>query len=181
MLSKHQKGSIIIPLVIILFVALSVLGLSKFLSSSQANVETAIGSRYQTSLASKMDAPKDWVSVENKNYQYNLFYPKQWVGALTENNKNGVKHYVARHLSNKVSLKLSIYEDYNISQNIKPAKFDKNEFYLTRDEENILTAVAKNNDLFYEIELKEDTYFAESLNFKGTFFHILKKFQFLKN
>jgi len=180
MLSKHQKGSIIIPLVIILFIALSVLMLSKFLSTSQANVETSVGSRYQTSLASKMDAPTDWVKVENKKYKYSLSYPKQWVGALTGNDKNAVQHYVERHLSNKVNLRLSIYKNYEIPANIKPTKVDNTTFYLIQDEENIKTAATKHNDLIYVIEFKQNTYFADSVQYKGTLFNILKKIQFFQ-
>lgn len=180
MLSKNKKGSILIPLIIILFVALSILALSKFLATSQADVETAVGSRYQTSLSSKMDIPADWEKIENKKYKYTLSHPKQWVGALTESNKGDVVHYVERHLSNKVNLRLSIYNEYEIPQTIKPAKFDNNTFYLIKDEDNLKVAATKKDGLYYVIEFKQNTYFTDSTQFKGTLFHILKKFQFLE-
>lgn len=173
----RKRGNILIPLIIILAISLIVLVLSKYFGESQANIETAIDSRYQTSLSSKMDPVVKWVKYTNPDYKYSMNYPKQWVGNLTTENKNGTQHTYERFLSNKINLKVTILRNYQIPEKAKPAKFDENEFYFTADEEELKTAVATYNNRYYQIDLKQSAYFNSSEEFRGTFFQILKKFQ----
>lgn len=179
MLSKNQAGNILIPLVVLLTLSIGVLLLSKFLSTSQANVETAIESRYQSSLSSKMDPQDKWGKAENKKYKFSFKYPKQWVGATSLENKNGSLFEQERFLSKKVNLKISVYKNFDIAQTIKPSKFGPNTFYLTKDEDSQKTAVAKQNNFYYVVEFTQNAYFAGELEFKGTLFNLLKNFEFL--
>ena len=179
MLPKNRTGNILVPLVVILALSVGVFILSKYLSTSQANVETAIESRYQTALSSKMDPQDQWQKAENKKYKFSFMYPKQWVGATSVENKNGTLYEQARFLSKKVNLKVSIYKNYDIPQTIKPAKFGPNTFYLIQDEDSQKVAVAKENNLYYVIEFTQNAYFADELQYKGTLFNLLKNFEFL--
>lgn len=174
---RIKQGNILIPLLVLLALSFSTLFLAKFISQSQANVQIAIDSRYQTSLSLKMDKAENWVAHTNEEYKYQLNYPKQWVGNLTSNNKNGVLHTYERFLSNKINIKITVLKDLQIPDNIKPAKFGKNDFYFTTDTQEQKTAVAHHNNLYYQIDLKQSAYFAAPEEFKGTFFQILKKFQ----
>ncbi len=174
---KNSEGSILIILVILLFLATGVLTLSKFLATSQANVETAIESRYQTSLSSKMDHPDKWAKSEHKQYKFSFYYPKQWVGSLNPKPTGPELFTTEKFLSNKVKLKITVYSNYQIPQDTKSAKFNANTFNVLTDEPTKKSAITQNGKYFYLVELTQNVYFAEELNFKGTFFQILKRFE----
>ncbi len=180
LLSKNHKGSILIPLIILLLISTSVLLLSKFLSTSQANVETAIDSRYQTSLSAKMDPPNNWVKAENKRYKFSIFYPKQWVGSLNPKPRGNELFILEKFLSNKIKLKVTVMSKYEIPQGTIAIKFNKNTFHLQTDESATKLAILQNGGFYYLLELTNNTYFAEELDFKSTFFQILKKFEELE-
>lgn len=165
-----------------MLLSFGVLSLAKFITASQADVGTAIDSRYEaytTSLSSKLDPVEKWVNYSNSALKYKLYYPKQWVGTRQFENGDGFLQKNERFLSTKINLKITVTKTFDIPQNAKHAKFGNNTFDFYQDEDNIKSAVAKVNNLYYNIELKQDNYFATPLEFRGFFFQLLKKFEFL--
>lgn len=179
--TQLKKGTVIIPLIIILLLSFGTLALVKFLTVSQADVETAIDSRYDNyslSLSSKLDPADNWVFYLDTTHKYKLYYPKQWVGNRSSEKGTDFLQTYERFLSTKVNLKVTITKAFNIPADSKRIMFGNNEFNFYKDEEDAKSAVANVNNLFYNIELKQNNYFATPLEFRAFFFQVLKKFEF---
>jgi len=176
--AKPQKGSILIILIVLLALSFGVLTVSKFFASSQANVETAIESRYQITPSNFMDPVDKWISENNSNYKFELFYPKQWVASKSPKGVGKEQFIVEKSLSNKIKLRLSVFKDYEIPKNQKQAKFGQNSFYLLTDTGALKSSVLKTENQYYLVELSQQNYFPTEVEFKGTYFQILKKFKY---
>jgi hypothetical protein len=177
-----KKGAIIIPLIILMLLSFGVLSLAKFISSSQSNVEAAIDSRFDDSsisLSSKIDKADNWIAYSDSAYKYKLYYPKQWVGNRSFENGTDFLQTYERFLSTKINLKITVAKSFDITPDAQYTKFGNNTFDLYNDDENLKSAVAKVNNLYYNLDLKQDAYFASPLEFKSFFFQVLKKFEFL--
>lgn len=165
-----------------MLLSFGVLSLAKFITASQADVTTAIDSRYDaysTSLSSKLDPADKWANYTDTALKFKLYYPKQWVGNRSfENGPNYLQTY-ERFLSTKINLKLTISKTFDIPKDAKHTKFGNNTFDFYTDDENTKSAVANVNNLYYDVELKQDNYFSTPLEFKGFFFQLLKKIEFL--
>lgn len=181
MLPKTKSGSVLIPLIIVLALSLGILLASKFFSTSQANVETAIDSRYQLSPSAQMDNPENWISEDNKQFDFNLYYPKQWVASQSPKGTGSEIFILEKALSKKVILRLTVYKNYEIPTEARQAKFDKNIFYILKEEENHKASVMKTEENYYLIELSHNNYFPTELEFTGTYFQLLKKFRYTGN
>lgn len=180
--TQLKTGTIIIPLIIIMLLSFGVLSLAKFIATSQADVATAIDSRYDNysvSLSSKLDPADKWANYTDTALKYKLYYPKQWVGNRSfENDPNYLQTY-ERFLSTKINLKLRVSKTFDIPKDAKHAKFGNNTFDFYTDDENTKSAVASVNNLYYDVKLSQDNYFATPLEFRGFFFQLLKKIEFL--
>ncbi len=180
MTSKLKKGTIIIPLIIILMFSFGILYLARFITNSQAEVASAIDSRYDysTSLSSKLDPINNWVNYSNPSLKYKVYYPKQWVGnKMFENGTDYLQTY-ERFLSTKINLKITVTKTFDVPTNSQRAKFGNNIFNFYVDEDDTKAAVTQMNNIYYNVELKQDSYFASPLEFKSFFFQVLKKFEF---
>lgn len=177
MLSTNRRGNILIFLVIILFMSSAVLLLAKSFSQSQASVETAISSRYQTALSAQMDPPEKWAEEENSRYKFKFHYPSQWVGGLNPKSTGDKLYTIEKFLSRKIKLKVVVFANLEIPQDAIAMNLESGKFYLLEDKPTTKTAAHKGANYHYKIELTQDGYFADELEFRGTFFQILKKFE----
>lgn len=180
--TQLKTGAIIIPLIIIMLLSFGVLSFAKFITASQSDVTTAIDSRYDaysTSLSSKLDPVDKWVNYTDTALKYKLYYPKQWVGNRSFGNDPNYLQTYERFLSTKINLKLTVSKTFDIPKDAKHAKFGNNTFDFYIDDINKKSAVASINKLYYDVTLRQDNYFATPLEFRGFFFQLLKKIEFL--
>lgn len=180
--ANTKNGNIVIPLLIFLFIAATILYLSKFFNQSQADVVTAIDSHYEgfgtIALSAKMDPSQKWTTHTNQTYKYKVYFPKQWVGTQIDSKKEP-PDVLEKFLSNKVKLKVTVTKNVEIPYYIKPTTFGNNSFYYYQDTNYSKTAVTKKNDLYYIVELTQDNYFSSPQEYRAVFFQILKNWELL--
>lgn len=174
-----KKGNIVIPLVMLLGMSFCVLFLSRFFSSSQANVGIALDSRYtnSVSLSRKMDPPAEWETYTNTKYHFTVKYPKQWPASTNKSDKEHLFLW-ERFLSNKVKLQVEVKTKFVIPPTSNLLKLAKNDFHFYFDDEAAKSAVVERGGYFYIITFTEQNYFSSQEEFRGTFYQILKTFQF---
>lgn len=181
--AKNISGNILIPLLIILLLSAGVFSLSQYFAKAQTDVSAAIDSRFQgmhVSPANVMERSLEkWESYENKGYNYQIKFPKQWVSSNTDPIKGDLSTY-ERFLGSKINLKVSIRNKFEIPQNTNLAKFGENRFYVDLNHDDIKSATTEHNKLFYTVTLTQNNYFSENIDFTGTFFHILQSLKFTK-
>lgn len=179
-LSKAKNGIIVIPLLIILFISIGVLAMSKSIVNSQASVSTAIDSRFQNpsiSLSTFMDPPAKWEKYQNKAYFYIVKFPKQWPASTSKVERGDLDTYT-RFLSHKIILKVHVMSKYQYPQGSSQVSIGKNTFYFSPRQADLRTAATLHNKHYYVFELSQDNYFADSKEFESVFLNILKNLEF---
>lgn len=181
--AKNISGNIVIPLLLILVLSAGVFSLAQFFSKAQTDVSASIDIRYQglqvTPSTIMERSPDKWESYENKDYHYQIKFPKQWLSLNTDPIQGELSTY-ERFLGNKIRLKVSVKDKFDTNTNLRTAKFGDNNFYIDNNQVFFNSATTEHNKLFYTIELKENSYFSDDIDFTGTFFHILQNFKFTK-
>lgn len=177
-----QAGNILIILIVLLFLSFCALGLAKYLSDSQTSVEAAIGSRYEGyneyPLSTKMNSPDKWTTFASPTYKFNVSYPPQWIEKSNEKTPDSQDTFKF-FLSTRISLVINIKSHPENLQDSEPSIFGNNQFYVYLDSDKTKGAYARKNNLYYFVELNQSNYFGAPEEFKGTFFQILKRFEFL--
>ena len=186
-LTKLQRGSLFLPLLLILSLAGLVLVKTvavKSFTGYQSEVTGAIDDRYDAKLTrytlSEFIGPiNTWDTYTDKNYGYSIKYPKVWVNTLqTENPKESALAIFEAALGDKIKLQVNVKNSFDISKYTNKIKAGDKDFYLHENTRQQKAAVTQHKKLFYEIILNDKNYFADELEFKGAFFQILRNFEF---
>lgn len=179
-LSKAKNGIIVIPLLIILFISIGVLAMSKSIVNSQASVSTAIDSRFQNPsifLSTFMDPPAKWEKYQNKAYFYIVKFPKQWPASTSKAERGDLSTYT-RFLSNKIILKVRVLAKHQYPQEASQVAIGKNTFYFSPRQADLRSAALSHGKYYYVLELSQDNYFADGKEFDSVFLNILKNLEF---
>ncbi len=182
-----MPGSIVLPLLLVLAISGFILVknvATRSFAESQAKVEENIqdrynpfSTRYLTPPSAHMDKVDSWNTYENKALFYKIKHPNVWP-RVEKPIPPGSSDYFEVALSDKVSYSVTVQSTFVIGENTPKIKSKSGDFYFYQDEQNAKSAVSKKNGYYYIIRLKEDRYFKDETEFKGTFYQLLKNFEF---
>ncbi len=185
-LAHLQKGSLYLPLLFLL--SLSGLFLVKTVAvrsfeGYQQEVTSNFDRHYdinstQYALSSFIGSPETWKEFTNSDYGFRLKYPSSWTIAQNFQSDPGVLNSSQIIFANKVNLTVNVKKNSDIQNSWQKIKIIDNEFYLNQKEINTFVAQLKHKNLYYEIFLSHNNFFANGQDLRNTFILILKNFQF---
>lgn len=183
-----KTGSIVLPLLLVLATAgfFFVKNLTaRSFTESQANVQSNINdrfnpfsSKYVASLSKHMGKIESWDTHTNEKFNYKVKHPNVWNEAKRDNPPATLDYFEVA-LSNKVSFSVTVQNTFVVSEKTPKIQAQSGDFYFYQDESHAKSAVNKKDALYYIIHLKENGYFANEQEFKGTFYQLLNNFEFL--
>ncbi|KKR85868.1 MAG: hypothetical protein UU34_C0029G0007 [Candidatus Curtissbacteria bacterium GW2011_GWA1_41_11] len=173
---KLKAGTLFLPL--LMFLSLSGLFLVFSLSKRQEGVIVSIdkSSADSLSLSKHMGDPQSWTTYTDTTYNYQIKYPPVWKEDGSDKNKKDALTRLKASLSSKVQLTVLVRKAGNIPQSAKTIKLGDKNYFLIEDRDDVISAITRQNDLYYQIGLSQRNYFENPLEFKVTFFRILKSF-----
>jgi hypothetical protein len=164
---------------LILLLVLSTSGfiLVKTISANQP-IDPSIYEQKSIALSAHMGDPAKWRVYQNQPYGYQIKHPDSWD---TQENKrtsfNTVSSYEA-YLGSRIKLTVAIHSSYSIPKSAPRIKIGDIDFYILTDNGGLKSAVVPKDNLYYKIDLEANNFFENSTDFRGTFYTILKNFQF---
>lgn len=178
-----KKGSIVIPLLLLLIASGFVLvkALKNTFTNKQLGIEAGLENRFNPdstrySLSKYMGNPSEWQTYKSTSFNYQFRHPNIWI--KTDKKLPATLEYHEVGLSD--SIKLSVSTQNTFTENNKSEKINSRgiTFYILQNDEKTKSAYVKKDDLYYIIRLNQNNYFGSESEFKGTFYQILKNFEF---
>ncbi|OGE00238.1 hypothetical protein A3J17_03820 [Candidatus Curtissbacteria bacterium RIFCSPLOWO2_02_FULL_40_11] len=186
MRSGLHPGSII--LILLLILAISGLIFVKSIVSNtfkeaQTGVEAGIQDRFDPfsskySLSHHMGAIETWITFTNERYKYKITHPRFW-NRLESRNYPGAEDLYEAALSSNVKLSLTVQKIFVEPKETAKIKTLEGTFTIFADSLETKAAFIKKNNLYYIIRIQQNNYFGSDQEFLGTFYNILKRFEFL--
>lgn len=151
-------------------------------TDSQIKVEAALEDRFNPyssryALSRFMGDNTSWTTYTSDDYNYQIKHPNVWnkvEGELAP----GIANRYRVALADNVSLTVNVQTTFVMSKSAPKLKMENVKFSFYQDKPNSKSAVVKKDNLFYIIQLKQSGYFGTESEFKGTFYNILKTFEF---
>ena len=189
MIAKLKPGAIayLIPILVIALSVFTFVYVKKQTIASfntyQGEVETAFSDRLDPfsskySLSHQMGDIDTWITFANQRFNYKITHPRYW-NKLQSKEYPGAEDLYEAALSSRVKISVIVQKNFTEAKKAEKFKTLEGEFVFFENTPETKAAYIKNNDFYYIISLQESDYFGSESEFKGTFFNVIKRFEFL--
>jgi len=183
---NYKAGNIVLPLLIVLTIAgffLVKALVNRTFTEAQTEVEAGVHDRLDPfsskySLSRQMGSIDTWITFTNQRFNYKVTHPRYW-NKLESREYPGAEDLYEAALASNVKLSVVVQENFTEVKKAEKIKTLEGEFVFFENATDSKAAYIKKNKLYYIIRLQENNYFGTETEFRGTFFNILKRFEFL--
>ena len=119
-----------------------------------------------------------WITFTNQRFNYKITHPRYW-NKLESKDYPGAEDLYEAALSSSVKLSVIVQKNFVDPKKAEKIKTLENEFKFFDNATDSKAAYIKKNKLYYIIRLQESNYFGSETEFRGTFFNVIKRFEFL--
>ncbi len=183
---NYKAGNVILPLLLVLTIAgffLVKAIVNRTFTEAQTEVEAGVQDRLDPfsskySLSRQMGSIDTWITFTNQRFNYKITHPRYW-NKLESREYPGAEDLYEAVLSSSVKLSVIIQQNFTEAKEAEKIKTPEGEFKFFENTPQTKAAYIKKNDFYYIIRLQENNYFGSETEFRGTFFNVLKRFEFL--
>ena len=183
---NYKAGNIVLPLLIVLTIAgffLVKALVNRTFTEAQTEVEAGVHDRLDPfsskySLSRQMGAIDTWITFTNQRFNYKITHPRYW-NKLESREYPGAEDLYEAALSSDVKLSVIVQKNFVEAKEAEKIKTLEGTFIFFENAADSKAAYIKKNKLYYIIRLQENDYFGSETEFRGTFFNVLKRFEFL--
>jgi len=156
---------------------------NKTFTDAQAEVEAGVQDRFNPfsskySLSRQMGTIDTWITFTNQRFNYKITHSRYW-NKLKSRDYAGAEDLYEAALSSDIKLSVTVQKNFVEAKKVEKIKTLEGEFKFFENEPETKAAYIKKNGVYYIIRLQQNNYFGNETEFRGTFFNILKRFEFL--